>query len=414
MYAESFGISLTDISVALLVSRLLCESLGSLLVGALSDRTHTRFGRRKPWIVAGSLLGVFGVAQLYSPVGHPGAWHLALWMSFVYLAWNMFDLPYTAWGNELTRDYEDRARLSLWRQGFTVAGVLGLAWLPLAVSPTHEIDWEVLRWVTWISAISLPIVVAYAISVVPRGPHVESQVRLTWRQALKTVATNRPFAFFLAFGVLFALAAGMSAALFFLFYTSYLGLGSWFPLFTTTTTLVSLLSLPLWMRLIRNTSKNRMLVVASTGFVFTLPMVHLMTPGPNALWMYALYDAMWTLFYGAFEVATRAVLGDIIDYDTFKTRRERAGEYCAIWAFVVRGTLAVSASLGFAVAGWYGYDPSAAENGPEAVLGLKLSLGAVPLVFAIAAAGVALLQPMTRARHDIVRRRLERRAAHSV
>ncbi len=96
MYAQHFGIALVDIALALLLSRLVFESLGALAVGVLSDRTHTRWGRRKPWIVAGALLGLVGIFQLYMPAGRPGALHLAFWMCVVYLAWNMFDVPYTA------------------------------------------------------------------------------------------------------------------------------------------------------------------------------------------------------------------------------------------------------------------------------------------------------------------------------
>ena len=118
MYAEQFGIAMAEIALALLLSRLVFESLGSLVVGFVSDHTHTRWGRRKPWIVAGSLLGLIGIFQLYLPDGRPGAWHLGLWMCVIYLAWNMFDVPYTAWSNELTRDYEERSRLAVWRQAF--------------------------------------------------------------------------------------------------------------------------------------------------------------------------------------------------------------------------------------------------------------------------------------------------------
>jgi glycoside/pentoside/hexuronide:cation symporter, GPH family len=408
MYAQSFGIALTEISLALLISRLLFDALGSLLIGALSDRTRSRFGRRKPWLVAGAMLGIFGIVQLYAPEGRPGAWHLAIWMSIVYLAWNMFEVPYTAWSNELARGYEDRVRINLWRQGFQIAGVLVMAWLPFLVSANSEVDWDVLRWVTWVTAVSMPLVLLVALRSLPQGVVIEDRVRLGWRQALTAVAANRPFAVFLGFTVLLQVAAGMSGALFFLFYTTHLGLGSWFGMFITITTAVSLAALPLWMRLIERTSKNRMLLVACTGFALTLPAVHFMSPGPLALPMYAAYDALWILWYGGIEVASRAMLGDVADYGTLKTRRERMGEYVAIWTLVVRSTQALAAALAFAVAGWYGYEPAAGTQDASAIFGLQLSLGGIPMLFAVAAAAVCLALPLTRARHEIVRRRLER------
>jgi GPH family glycoside/pentoside/hexuronide:cation symporter len=414
MYAQDFGIALVDIALALLLSRLIFESLGALAVGVLSDRTRTRWGRRKPWIVAGAVLGLVGVFQLYMPVGRPGALHLAFWMCVVYLAWNMFDVPYTAWGNELTRDYDERSRLAVWRQGFSVAGLLGMAWLPLWVSDNSEIDWNVLRWVAWASAVLLPLAVGWALWRVPNGAVQQTQRHLGWRQAIKTVAVNKPFRALLLLAVLLNLAMGMSAAMFFLFYTSYLGLGSWFPFFVTCTVLISLLSMPLWMALLKRTSKNRLLLVGTLGFVAGLPLVHAIEPGPGALPLYAAYDALWMLFYGAVEVASRALLGDVIDYDTLKTGQERSGEYVAVWNVVTRAMLAVGASAAFAVAGWFGYDPSAASQSAQGILGLKLTMGGLPAAIAALSVALVLLLPMTRERHDVIRRRLARRVARVI
>jgi GPH family glycoside/pentoside/hexuronide:cation symporter len=411
MYAEQFGIALTDIALALLLSRLIFDSLGSLVIGLLSDHTHTRWGRRKPWIVAGSVLGLLGILELYSPSGHPGAFHLGMWMCVVYLAWNMFDIPYSAWANELTRDYVERSRLAVWRQGFSVTGILMLAWMPLVVSKNTEIDWNVLSWVTKISWVLLPLAVAWTIWKVPKGEVTELQPKLGWVKALKTIASNRPFALFLAFTVVCQLAVGISAAMFFLFYSSYLGLGSWFPFFSTSTVVVSLISMPIWIAVLKRTSKNTLLLCGSIGFALSLPLAHIIDPGPNALFLYAVYDATWMLFYGAIDIASRAMLGDIVDYDTLKTGNERSGEYFALWALVTRTMQAIGASVAFAVAGWYGYDASAASNDAQAIFGLKLSLGGVPGAIALVSAALVVFLPMTHARHDVIRRRLERRAA---
>jgi Na+/melibiose symporter-like transporter len=149
---------------------------------------------------------------------------------------------------------------------------------------------------------------------------------------------------------------------------------------------------------------------ATLGFAAGLPLVHLIEPGPHALVIYAAYDAMWMLFYGAVEVASRALLGDMVDYDTLKTGNERSGEYVALWTLVTRATQAVGASAAFAVAGWFGYEASASSHSAEAIFGLKLTLGGLPAAIALVAAGLVMVLPMTRHRHDVIRRRLARRA----
>ncbi|MFN5651896.1 MAG: MFS transporter, partial [Actinomycetes bacterium] len=115
LYAKEFGFALTALSLAMLLLRF-SDGLTDVAVGVLSDRTRSRWGPRKPWLLASIPLALLSAWGLFIPGEDPGIWYFAVCYFFFYLAWTFFDIPYTAWSAELSRSYEERSRLSLSRQ----------------------------------------------------------------------------------------------------------------------------------------------------------------------------------------------------------------------------------------------------------------------------------------------------------
>ena len=91
------------------------DALSDPVAGYLSDRTHTRLGRRRPWILAGSvpIAGVF--VLLWSPPASLAGAGLVGWMAAMvfgfYTAMTIFIVPHTSLGAELTDSYHDRTRI---------------------------------------------------------------------------------------------------------------------------------------------------------------------------------------------------------------------------------------------------------------------------------------------------------------
>ena len=128
-YAETVGIGLTSVGAILLLARL-WDGVTDPLVGFASDRTRTRFGRRRPWLFASLPLVLVGAWLLFRPPVGAGAGHLLLWSFIVYLGWTMMQIPHQAWGAELSTDYGERARITAAREAFALAGVIVAASLP--------------------------------------------------------------------------------------------------------------------------------------------------------------------------------------------------------------------------------------------------------------------------------------------
>ena len=134
-YAE-LGISLYTMSAILFAARL-SDAFTDPLIGVLSDRTKSRWGRRKPWIVAGAPLLMLSLYMLFVPPENVTAWYFGFWIVLLYLAFTIVDLPYFAWGAELSPLYDERTKITARREQFHFAGTITFNLLGIDIFDIH-------------------------------------------------------------------------------------------------------------------------------------------------------------------------------------------------------------------------------------------------------------------------------------
>ena len=127
----------------------------------------------------------------------------------LYLGATMILLPYSAWGAELSADYDERSRIAGWREGLVVVGTLLAAGLPVVVGAERAAALEVIAWSLWIV---LPVCLVIAVRFVPERPAV-LQRRLAWREGLLVLWRNGPFRRLIAAYFLNGIANGLPATL---------------------------------------------------------------------------------------------------------------------------------------------------------------------------------------------------------
>ena len=136
-YSDVVLVPLGWIALAKAVSRAF-DAMTDSVMGWLSDRTRTRWGRRRPYIAVGApLAAVFFVALFAPPVGlspQAAGWWLLACYALYYLFHTLYFIPHYGLGPELTQDYHERTRLFGLSEIFTVAGTLVAALLPAACS----------------------------------------------------------------------------------------------------------------------------------------------------------------------------------------------------------------------------------------------------------------------------------------
>ena len=82
------------------------------IMGYISDRTRTPWGRRRIWIALATPILMLCIYMLYLPPAGAGAAHMALWMALLSIGTTMLFIPYYAWGAELSPDYDERSRVT--------------------------------------------------------------------------------------------------------------------------------------------------------------------------------------------------------------------------------------------------------------------------------------------------------------
>ena len=129
-YSDDLKLPLGLVGLMLFLSRL-PDILIDPVVGIWSDRTRTRIGRRRPFILAGLPIICVAVWFAFVPAGAPSLAYLFWCLLFIYLGFTIIDLPYSSWGAEMSADYDERSKISAWRAASGSVGTLLALTIPL-------------------------------------------------------------------------------------------------------------------------------------------------------------------------------------------------------------------------------------------------------------------------------------------
>jgi Na+/melibiose symporter-like transporter len=407
-YATEIGLSLSAVGGAMLAARLL-DVVTDPLIGLLSDGRPMRFGRRKPWIAAGALLGGYAMMQLFLPPAGVSAVYLLVWASLLYLGWTLVAIPYAAWGAELSIDYHERARITSVREAASLFGVLA-AGAMLAAGP--QFGWSLSQSQASVGIAAILIgapALALLLWLVPESGAADSAgPRPGFAAVLAGLQHNRPFLRLIAAWFLNGLANGLPAALFPLYLRHGLQVGEHlqgaliFAYFAAGIT-----AIPLWLRLSRRVGKHRTWCAAMLLCCAAFVVVPFIAPG------------QWPIFL-AVCIVTGAALGadlalppamqaDLVDYDAWKFGRPRAGMLFALWSMASKLALAGAVGFAFPALDWLGFDANAVANPTQALLGLVVIYALIPVVIKVITVALVWSHPLTARRHTAIRRRLARR-----
>jgi len=411
-YAQTLGLGLAATGAALMAARIL-DVVTDPLVGIASDRVRWRWGRRKPWILLGSVLAAISMLQLFQPSETVSGGYLTLWAILLYLGWTLVAVPYTAWGAELSSDYHERSSITGTREAAMIVGVILAGGLPAAAAISGGEEREGLAAVAWLAIIVGAPAIAWMVWRVPEVPFAsakpEPAVRL--RGWFAEIIRNRPFVRLLSAWFVNGLANGLPAVLFPLYLEYALEAG---PVargvLILTYFLSGVVAIPLWLRLSRRWGKHRVWCAAMGLACLAFIWVPLLPPGAVALFFCVC--VLTGMALGADLALPPAMQADVIDLDSLRTGKSRAGLFFAVWSMATKMALACAVGFAFPVLDLLGFRLGEA-NDSTALLALALIYAGVPTVLKIIAILIAWRHPITLSRQRAVRRMLDRRAAAS-
>lgn len=405
-YAQNRGLNLEAVGFALLLARL-WDAVSDPLIGVLSDRIETRFGRRKPWLFAGTPITCVAVYMLFVPPEGAGTVHLFGWSVILYLGWTMVQLPYAAWGAELTGAYHERSRITAFREGMLVLGTLLAAGMPAIVSAAGggEETGSVLTVLALFLVIALPVTILLAAAIMPERPKRAGLQRLTfdWRTGAALLFRNKPFLKLILAYLLNGLANGLAATLFVLFVDKGLSLPQETDGLLLIYFLAGIFSIPVWLTISHRAGKHRTWIAAMLANSAIFALVPLLGPGDYLAFLAICIGTGACL--GADLVLPPSMQADVVDVDTAEGGGSRAGLYFALWGMATKLALALAVGIAFPVLDSAGFDASGG-NDADALLTLALLYGAAPVVLKLAAVAVMRNFPITAQRQTELQRKI--------
>jgi Na+/melibiose symporter-like transporter len=397
LYSQNLGLSLAQIGTALLAVRLL-DAVSDPVVGILSDRTKSRWGRRKPWLLVAMPALIFSVFMVFDPPADAGLSYLLFWSSVLTLAWTAAAIPYSAWGAELSMDRYQRTLITSAREGFVIVGTLIAAGVPFLLNSFGNASLSVhVVSIAYVVAIMLPLSIGAALLWVPEM-QVTPAPRIAWRKGIAALKENEPFQKLISAYLINATANGIPATLFILFVTHRLEMPETYGLLLFLYFLSGLIGIPLWLRLSKRFGKTGTwclaMMLAMAAFVWTPFVV-----GPGDIAVFTLITLISGIAVGADLALPPSIQADIIDIDFARTGHRRSGLYFALWGLATKLALGLAAGLSLPLLQSLGFNPQAeiadGTNSEASLFGLAAVYALLPVVLkAIAVKRIWTLSPL--------------------
>ena len=422
IYAKHFGMSLAAIATVLLVSRLF-DAVSDPLIGYWSDRYHSKSGSRKPFVIVGGLLFIVSSYFLYVPVDpdHLNAetvvstTYFMGWFLVFYLAWALVEIPHLAWGAELATSTQEKNKIYSLRAFSTYAGILLFYLVPfLPIFSGNAFTPQTLQWTAVAAGLLMLPVLYCCVKLTPDGARISRQRgKQTNLWALRNeILSNKPFLIFTAAFALYGMgAAGMIFTLLFIFIDTYLGLSEHFALLSLIGICSCLLSLGFWYWVANRLEKKVTWILGVLFYVVGVLGISLLEPGVTGIAGLVVIITLLYIASAAITALSPSLLADIIDYSTWKFGTDRTATYFSVYTFASKTSMAIGGSIGFGLAGWYGFDPSTAVHTEKAIFGLRLAACWLPTVIILLSALTMAWVPMNAHRHRTIQRRLAARLA---
>ena len=399
-YARDLGLSLSAVTAAFLLVRLV-DILFDPILGALMDRTRSRLGRFRPWLVASA--PVLMLASLMLFMAKPGVSAAYLWLGLVivYLGFSMGSLSQQAWAAALAPGYDQRSRIYGWWQAGNVLGILLVLLLPplveIVFKGTRVQGVQAMGW--FIIALS-PVTIGLAVWRVAEPGSGRAAAPTASFADYRALLRNGSVVRLMVTDLLLGWAPGLTGALFLFYFDQVKGV----PEGPTNLLLLvyfvaAMLGAPLWSWLAVRIGKHRALAVNCVAAVVTLLVVMAspMTSFPVAAALMALAG----LPYSG-SVLLRAMLADVGDELKLQTGLDRTGLlYSLLTATNKIGT--ALALVSFVILDALHFDASAHHNPPAAVAGLQALFVGAPALLSLLAGAVIMGYRLDAGRHAEIR-----------
>ena len=392
------------------------DAISNPLAGYLSDRTRTRWGRRRPYLLFGAIpVGALFILLWWLPPVQRQTLRFAYYLVAYLLFGTTFtavNCPYQALTPELSRDHDERTSLVMYQMAVTVAvGVLAPVFLGLVIFPMFPAR-DPGAYQTLGLICGLGFIPAYLTTFFGTRERVELQQKDAppLRETVQFVLRNKPFRYILSIYVLGWMPVTIAQALFAYYFIYWIGMSeNEVSLMQGVIMAMTWLMLPVVLRLARRLEKKSVYIFA-VGSWATVMLATLLIPA-GIRWPAYILCALSGFGIAAIHLLPAAMLPDVLEVDELASGQRQEGVYTGVTVFVGKLGQMVALALLPMVLRWSGYVQPGPQNlnpvqPDSALFVLRLLIAVGPALLLGASMVVARFYPLTRKRHAEIRREL--------
>lgn len=417
------GLNVGLAGIVLLIGKI-WDAINDPIVGVLSDRTRTRWGRRRPWILFGAIpFGIFfflhWIVPQFSTDPSANQWGLFWYYVAIAILFNMaytaVNLPYTALTPELTQDYNERTSLTSFRFGFSIGGsILSLIIAQLIFSLVDQPSSQYIILAAFCSILSvLPLF--WCVWGIQERYQVNTTEHLTFLEQLRIVLQNRPFLFVIGIYLCSWLAVQTTAAIIPYFVVNWMGLNN--QAFTQVALVVQAMALVMlfvWSAASERVGKKAVYFMGMIFWVIAQAGLFFLQPGQVVL-MYVLAVMAGCGVSTAYLIPW-SMMPDVMELDELRTGQRREGIFYSFMVLLQKIGLAAGLFLVGQALEWAGFHETVPgqpvpTQPASALLAIRIAIGPLPTLALICGLVLAYFYPITREVHAEILLQLKERQA---
>lgn len=378
------------------------DAITDPITGYISDRTRTRWGRRRPYMFVGAITSFFCMGLMFMPVELSSQMKQFVYVTFLYCtlntAYTLVNIPYAALLPELTEDYNQRTILTGYRMSFAVIGTfVGAAFVMpiIGLFDSVSMGWTMMG--TFMGAVMLFSTLA-TIAAIKEPAYTGTSELGGFVSTFTEVIKEKVFLSALLPWTFFITGTSMVQGALVYYFAYIFGNEGLFQLALVALLTFSLLCIPLWVLISNRIGKKACYMIGMAIVSVAVLLFSLLGPklGPT-------FGVIIMGFAGVglstHYVMPHSILPDIVEYDAVtKKKGRREGVFSSLWTFSSK----LGQALALALNGWilalFGYQTD--QISEVAKIGIILICGPLPILWYIAGLWILRTYPIDRAYYE--------------
>jgi len=405
IYAQDHALSLATIGLIFLIGRLWDAALDPL-IGTLSDRTRSRFGRRRPWIAGGGLLFATAAWFLFFPPVRVSPAYLSIMLFFFYLGWSAVQIPLLAWSGEISARYHERTRVVTYQAVIAAIALVITLILPTVADFLRPRDGRLkLALMGGLVVATILPGLALTLSAFAEAPSpLVATRRRPVGEAIRAVLGDPLLLRVLGSDFSVTLGQNIRAALIVFYVSFYMGRPDWAAGLFLFQFVFGVLAGPIWLAIGYALGKHRAAVAGE--LVQVAINLGLLLVTPDTFWLLLALTFAQGLAQGSGNLMLRSIVADVADKHRLDSGEDRTGLYFSVFSLAGKAAMAVAVGIALPLVAWLGFNPRHA-NSPEALQALALVFALGPALAHAVSAWLIHGFPLDEAAHARIRRALD-------